>query len=59
METARGHHQVDFFLFPLEEKLSIIADTNAPNLVLEFLLCTWCPSLKCLPLSSTVKQRTS
>ena len=58
-ERARGHHQVVFLLFPLEENLSFIADTNAPNLVLEFLLCTCCPSLKCLPLSSTVKQHTS
>ena len=58
MERAHGHHQVVFLLFPLEEKLSFIVDTNAPNLVLKFLLCTCCPSLKCLPLSSTVKQRT-
>ena len=41
MERARGHHQVVFLLFPLEEKLSFIVDTNAPNLVLEFLLCTF------------------
>ena len=50
MERARGHHQVVFLFFPLEENLSFIADTNAPNLLLEFLLCTWCPPLKSLPL---------
>ena len=38
MERACGHHQVVFLLFPLEEKLSFIADTNAPNLVLESLV---------------------
>ena len=47
-----------FVLFPLEKKLSFIEDTNAPNSVLKFLLCACCPSLKCLPLSSTVKQHT-
>ena len=41
MERARVHHQLVFLLFPLEEKLSFIVDTNAPNLVLEFLLYTF------------------
>ena len=41
MERACGHHQVVFLLFTLEEKLSFSADTNAPSLALEFLLCTF------------------
>ena len=42
----------------LSTQISLVFPLPIFEMSAEFLLCTWCPSLKCLPLPSTVKQHT-